>query len=227
MLDAAAVIVHGKGYSVIGGERRVAAQLAEGARHINLYVIRSWDEFHAWLLLDERRDPLVVTPRHMPMSLVDAAYWSRKVLGNLRTRKSDAAERVLAESIGREVERIRDVKYQLHWLDNPDAEVARYAREQLRLVHQGVVSGSTISGRITRFVDSRTTMPIRQQRATLTAAASQFAGLADALRPLAPALSSELTDEEIDQALRHFTEGRLQAERVIRALKAIKENRPA
>jgi ParB-like chromosome segregation protein Spo0J len=229
MLEPAAVIQPGKGYSVIGGERRAAAQLQAGQRHVTLYVVRTWREFLAWMLLDEHRRaaaaPLVMDRIDWPMSVLDAAYWTRKVLAHLKTHRSDMADQAMAEHVGREVERIRDARYQLRWLEHHDADVRRYAAEQLKLVHEGLVAASTVGGRITRYVDSKTTMPVERQRAILAAASGQLAGLADALRPLAPALSMDLNDEEIDEALRHFGEGRLQAERVIRALKAIKERR--
>ena len=229
-VEPAAVIVPGKGYMIIGGERRVAAARATGARYVSLYAIRTWEEFHAWLLLDDRETRKLAAawegpPVQRPMSLVDAAWWVRKVLDHLKTGRNDAAERVLAEYVDLPVERIRDVKYQFRWLEHADREVQDYAREQLRLVGLGELAGTSAGERIKRFAERRSTMPIKQQRSILSAAASQCAGLADALRPLAPVLSDELTTEEIDAALKHLSEGRLQTERVIRALNAIRRNR--
>jgi hypothetical protein len=231
LIPPAAVIIPGKGFTVIGGERRTAALLQAGARSITLYTVRTWREFLAWMLLDEQLAPkgeeLTAGRVDWPMSLVDAAYWTRKVLANLKTTRFDGADQAMAEHIGREHERIREVRYALHWLDNPDEAVRAYAAEQLKLVAQGVVSGGTIGGRITKFAERRNTMPIAQQRRTLTSAAAQCAGLADALRPLVPALSDELADDEIDSTIGHLIEGRLQLERVIRALKTIKKERSA
>jgi hypothetical protein len=230
-LEPAAVVVPGKGYLVIGGERRLAAARACGARFVTLYAIRTWEEFFAWMLLDEKATGKLAAswtgpPVRRSMNYVDAAYWVRKVMAHLKTRKTDHAERVLAEYIGLDVGRIRDVKYQLRWVgDDVDPKVKAFAAEQLRQVAAGQAAPGTIGARITRFVDSQQAMPIKQQRAVLTAAASQCAGLADALRPLAPVLSGELSDEEIDAALRHLSEGRLQTERVIRALNAIRRGR--
>lgn len=233
VLEPAAVVVPGKGYLVIGGERRLAAARACGARFVTLYAIRTWEEFFAWLLLDEKATGKLAAswtgpPVRRGMNYVDAAYWVRKVLGHLKTRKTDQAERVMAEYIGLDVARIREVKYQLRWLDaDVDPKVRAYAAEQLRQVAAGQAAPGTIGARITRYAQSQATMPVKQQRAILAAASGQGAGLADALRPLAPVLTDELTDQEIDAALRHLGEGRLQMERVIRALQAIKRGRTA
>jgi hypothetical protein len=230
VLDPAAVIINGQGYSIIGGERRAAAMRANGAQFLTLHVIRTWQEFLAWMIQDER---MAEGASHQglshridwPMGLVDAAYWTRKVLANLKTNNRDYADQAMAEHIGRDHARVRDVRYQLRWLDDPDEAIRSYAAAQLAEVQRGETSGSTIGGRITRFAESRRSMPVKQQRDILTAAAAQCAGLADALRPLAPALTPELTDAEIDSWVRHLSEGRLQAERVIRALKTIKKER--
>jgi hypothetical protein len=231
LLEPAAVVVPGKGYMIIGGERRVAAARATGARFITLYAIRTWQEFFAWLLLDEKATRAheaswTGPPVRHGMNYVDAAYWVRKVMTHLVTRKNDQAERVMAEYIDLDVVRIREVKYQLRWVgEDVDAKVRTFATEQLRLVASGQAAPGTIGNRITRFADGQQTMPVKQQRAILAAASGQCAGLADALRPLALALTDELADQEIESALKHLSEGRLQVERVIRALNAIRKGR--
>ncbi len=229
ILAPAAVLVPGQGYLIIAGERRAAARIAQGRRTITLHVVRTWSEFMAWLLLDKQWASQHAGLAHIaqPMNLVDAAWWVRKVMEHVRTRRDDVAERVMAEYLGLEVERIRDAKYQLRWLDHEDEAVRAYAASQLRYVAQGVLAATSAGGRIARFVEGRTVVPVKTQRAVLDGASSQLAGLADALRPLATALTEELTDPEIDAYLRHLSEGRLQTERVIRALKAIKERRTA
>lgn len=229
--EPAAVVVPGQGYMIIGGERRVAAARAAGARCITLYAIRTWDEFFAWLLLDEKVTQELAAswtgpPVQRPMNLVDAAWWSRKVLGHLKTTKNDKAENVLAEYLGLDLARIREAKYQLRWVaEDVDPRVRAFAEEQLRLVAAGTVAPGTIGARILRFEQGQQVMPIARQRAILSAASGQCAGLADALRPLATTLTPELTDQEIDAALKHLSEGRLQTERVIRALNAIRKGR--
>jgi hypothetical protein len=231
VIPPAVVHVPGKGLTVLGGERRVAARRQLGQQDITVYVVKTWREFVAWMLLDEeqaRKNGLLFGRIDWPMGLVDAAWWTRKVLDYLKTSpRSDFADQTMAEHIGRSHDRIRDVRYQLRWLDHEDEAVRAYATAQLAEVQRGATSGSTIGGRIAKFMESRTRMPVKQQRDTLLAASSQCAGLADALRPVAAALTDELTDEEITTYLRHLTEGRLQTERVIRALKAIQRERSA
>lgn len=231
VIPPAVVHVPGKGLTVLGGERRVAARRQLGQQDITVYVVKTWREFVAWMLLDEeqaRRNGLLFGRIDWPMGLVDAAWWTRKVLDYLKASpRTDFADQTMAEHIGRSHDRIRDVRYQLRWLDHEDEAVRAYATAQLAEVQRGATSGSTIGGRITKFVESRARMPVKQQRDTLLAASSQCAGLADALRPVAAALTDELTDEEITTYLRHLTEGRLQTERVIRALKAIQKERSA
>lgn len=233
VLAPAAVLLPGRGYLVLAGERRVAARQAQGKRSITLHVVRTWREFYAWLLIDTQwidRHPSFgpdASGVAVPMNIVDAAWWMDKVESHLKTTRNDMHQRVLAEYVGLPIERIRDVKYQFRWLQDEDEAVRDFAQKQLRYVAQGVLAGTSAGERIKRFAESRTTVAIGTQRAILASASSHLAGLADTLRPLAPALSDELTDQEIDAALKHLTEGRLQTERVIRALKAIKERRPA
>lgn len=223
----AAVIVHGKGYSIIGGERRAAAWLALGNQHVTLYVVKTWREYLAWLLIDAEHNHRHdwITGVREPMNLVDAAWWTGKVRLHLETRKFDAADQVLAEYVGHGMVNIRNTRYALRWLQHSDPRVRDFTAAQLKQVADGTTAAGTIGTRISRFVESLAVAPVARQRAVLSAASGQLAGLADALRGIIPALTDELTDDEIDAALKHFQEGRLQAERVIRTLRAIKENR--
>lgn len=224
ILEPAAVFVNGQGFSVIGGERRVAAALANGDRSITLYEIRTWREFLAWMMLDEVHRP---GPQgyEQPMNLVDAAWWTRKVLRLLKVTRFDYADQAMGEYVGQLPARIRDVRYQLKHLDHPDQRVRDYTAGQLGQVARGEASGSTIGGRITAYVKSLASMPVAQQRRTLEAASAQAAGLAMALAPLADVLTDELTPHEVETYIRHLYDGRLQMERVIRVLKKITKER--
>lgn len=219
MLPPAAVITAGKGYTVIGGERRAAAQLAVNPRALTLHVVRTWEEFFAWLLVD-----IDEPGERLPMNVVDAAWWFDKVGGHLKTRKYDVPQDVMAEYLDLELQHVRNVLYQLKWLrPGVDEAVRKYAAEQLDLVVRGEIASGTVDGRIARFVERRNRMPLRQQETILIGAAGQLAGIADALRPLATSgVSPELDEQTRENALRHFAEGRLQIERVIKALKVSK-----
>jgi hypothetical protein len=216
VLEPAVVRVNGA-YQLLAGERRWAAML-RGRRDLNVWVMRRWADFMAWMLLDEQRSGV---HQGKPMTLVDAKVMLDKINDWLRPTTRDHADQMVAEYLGLDMYQIRQTRYLCNWLGpNNLPEVQALARHELGLVAARKVSPSAAYERVKR-ADSRLrapSVPAARQRKMLDNSVEIITGLIDGLKALGD-LAGQLEPGECADWARELSAGRLQLERTIKALK--------
>lgn len=216
VLEPAVVRVKGV-YQLLAGERRWAAML-RGRRDLHVWVVRSWPDFLAWMLLDQQKS---ASDKGKAMTLVDAKFMVDKVNDWVRPAMRDHADQTIAEYLGLDYYQIRQVRYVCNWLD-PDQlpEIQALARQELALIAAGKASGSAAYERLKRAnARLRAPAPVpSKQRTILNNSVDIATGLIDGLQSLGP-LADTLEPGECAEWARKLSAARLQLERTIKALK--------
>ena len=187
----AVVYQAGVGWVLLGGEHRFAALKGRGDHEADVYLLRSWTDFVAWMMADQafgKRFP------QTPWNAVEAAYLHEKAVGLLKPARSELVGRDLAEYTGVHYDAARAVRGVLKFYTDPneDPEVRSFIAEQFRAIEAGEISGHTIGDRVKAFrlriaadragVDAL--MPAAKQRSLLDNTSASLAGLGDTVRAL-------------------------------------------
>lgn len=179
------------GYILLGGEHRFAALLARGERETDVYVLRSWLDFVAWMMADQafgNRFP------QTPWNAIEAAYLHEKAVLLLKPARHDLPGYDLAEYTGIHEGAIRSIRYGLKAYNDPDEdpEIKRYIGEQFAEVQRGIITGHSVPDRLKLFrkklAEDRAgvegLMPAAKQRQLLDNMVASLAGLADVVNAL-------------------------------------------
>lgn len=198
----AVVYQPGTGLVLLGGEHRFAALSARGDRETDVYLLRSWTDFVAWMMADQafgKRFP------QTPWNAVEAAYLHEKAVELLKPARSEMPGRDLAEYTGVHYDASRSVRAVLKLYLDPaeDPEIKAFIAEQFREIAAGIISGHTIVDRVKAFrlrlaadrAGVEGLMPAPRQRQLLDNTTAGLAGLGDAIRALGR-VHPDLTDAE-------------------------------
>lgn len=194
----AVVYEPGTGYVLLGGEHRLAALVGRGDYEADVYVLRSWRDFVAWMMLD-------VQPGHgvgAAWTVVDAAYLAIKATGLLKPAREELPFHDLAEFCQVHEGAMANVRWLIQLaedIDEPGAPIRDFAARELAAIHRGEAGPHGVRDRVkkerARLLAAATPpMPVAKQSALIGDIVARLAGITngfDVLGELNPGLSPD------------------------------------
>lgn len=190
----------GTGYVLLGGEHRFAALRGRGEREAEVYVLRNWHDFVAWMMHDAAgRDRYDQTP----WSMVDAAYLAIKAVELLKPAREERPYDDIAEYTGTHEGATANVRWLIALLSDegePDG-VRQYAGNELVLISRGQAGAHGIRERVKKVraqldAAAAPVMPAAKQRDILGDAVAKLTGITNGLDSIGE-LNPELTADEL------------------------------
>jgi hypothetical protein len=185
------------GWVLLGGEHRMAAASAPGAKG-TFIVVRSWEEFAAWMAVD------ATDPRRTPMDPVAATAFYERAIGALKPNRGEKAPEDVAEYTGVHRQVIDNIRFVTAVIRDADEPVVlrEFAQAKLDEVEAGKFTGHGVREAVNRqraklAEGDRPVLSAFVQRKALGSIA-QITGMIDALAGLGP-INPELPQSEREE----------------------------
>lgn len=198
----AVVYKPGAGYVLLGGEHRLAALRRRGQREAEVFVLRSWPDFVAWMMLDLEHDRRY---SGTPWSLVDAAYLAIKAVDLLKPAREELPYHDLAEFCQVHEGAMGNCRWLIQLVGNPgEPEAIRaWGANELRLIHKGEAGAHGVRDRVKKLrarlaAAATPTMPAAKQRDVIGDIVARLAGITNGLDVIGE-LNPQLTKEELTE----------------------------
>lgn len=181
----AVVYEPGTGYVLLGGEHRLRALLRRGQREAEVFVLRSWRDFVAWMILDLERDRRY---SGTGWTVVDAAYLAIKAYNLLKPARDELPYNDLAEFCQVHEGAMSNCRWLIQLADDPQesAAIRDYARAELQIIHTGMGGAHGVRERVKKQrakLAAATTppMPVPKQAALLGDIVARLTGITNGL----------------------------------------------
>lgn len=191
------------GYVLLGGEHRLAAMRGRGQREAEVYVLRTWPDFVAWMMLDMERDQRYDSGT--PWSLVDAAYLAIKAVDLLKPAREEQPYHDLAEFCQVHEGAMANVRWLIGVANDPDEnpDVRTYAHGELLGIHRGEAGAHGVRDRVKKLrarlaAAATPVMPAAKQRDVIGDIVARLAGITNGLDVIGE-LNPQLTKEELTE----------------------------
>lgn len=217
----AVIASHEGGLALVGGRRRWAAHIANGEEQIEVWLLRNWSDLMRWVDLDDEYSD----GTEKPMVLTDVVEMVDWAIRHVKPSRAVKPELTLGGRLGVTSKNIGYVRSVLrYYVTGPDVtpELREYALGKLKAVDLGEIAAHTAYEHAKRFADGlkpKATMPAPDQVHRLQTAIATLNGIATGLGEIGD-ISPDLTPETCREFAKALTPGKVQVERVIRALRA-------